>query len=379
MNKKILSILALCGACISFYIGAGFATMQEVVQYEASYGSLFPVVILVAAVIYLYTNISFATNGNRLELQRGGDIYETYCSVFGGKIGKVAAKFFDYFSALFCYMSFVVMCGGASSTVAQQWNVPAGIGAVVLIILVVGTVIFGLDGILKTLSKIGPVIIIMILIVSVITAITGAGDLSANMAKVDSGAYSDVMKQVGNGNPFFSGASYGGFVILWFAAFLAEIGSKNKLSEVNYGMLLSTVFIFGVAAICCLALIGHIDITASSDIPALVLAAQISPILAQIFAITICVGIYSSAVPLLWTGVRKITHEGTKKYKIVTIVGGVLGCCIACFVPYKGLINVLYGLNGYLGFILVFVMIVYDIKTRMSGKIMKKVQNDEIL
>mgnify|MGYP004504892207 CR=1 FL=1 len=369
MNKKLLSIFTLCGACISFYIGAGFATMQEVVQYEASYGSLFPIVILVVAVIYIYTNISFATNGNRLKLNRGGDIYEIYCGVFSEKFGKIASVFFDYFSAFFCYMSFVVMCGGASSTVTQQWNLPKGAGAVILTILVIGTVIFGLEGILKTLSKIGPIIIIMILVVSVITAITGNGNLQSNIAAVDTGQYSDVMKQVGNGNPFLSGASYGGFVILWFAAFLSEIGAKNKLSEVNYGMFLSAIFIFGAAAICCLALLGHIDVTANSDIPALVLATQISPILAQIFAIIICAGIYTSAVPLLWTGVRKISQEGTKKYKFVTIIGGIFGCIIACFIPYKGLINVLYGLNGYLGFILVFFMIVYDIKTRMSKNI----------
>lgn len=370
MNKKfsIASMIALCGACISFYIGAGFATMQEVVQYEASYGSLFPVVILVVAIIYVYTNISFATNGNRLGLKRGGDIYETYCSVFGKKFGKAASVFFDYFSALFCYMSFVVMCGGASSTVAQQWGLPSGVGAVALTILVIITVIFGLDGILKALSKIGPVIIIMILLVSIITAITGIPHLTANMAAVDAGTYANVMKQVGNGNPIASGASYGGFVILWFAAFLAEIGAKNKLREVNAGMGLSALFIFGAASICCLALIGHIDVTAAADIPALVLAAQISPIIAQIFAIVICAGIYTSAVPLLWTGVRKISVEGTVKYKVVTITGGVLGCIIACFIPYKGLINVLYGLNGYLGFILVFFMLIYDIKTRMSRR-----------
>lgn len=370
MHKKfsIMSMLGLCGACISFYIGAGFATMQEVVQYEASYGSLFPAVILVAAAIYVYTNISFATNGNRLKLERGGEIYETYCGVFGKRFGKVAAVFFDYFSALFCYMSFVVMCGGASSTVSQQWGLPAGVGAVVLTVLVIVTTVFGLDGILKTLGKIGPVIIALILLVSAVTAVTGASNLSANMAAVDSGTYSNVMKQVGSGNPLASGASYGGFVILWFAAFLAEIGAKNKLSEVNVGMSLSTVFIFGAAAVCCLALIGHIDTTAAADIPALVLANQISPILAQVFAIVICAGIYTSAVPLLWTGVRKIAHEGTAKYRMVTILGGILGCIIAVFVPYKGLINVLYGLNGYLGFVLVFFMIVYDIKTGMSSR-----------
>ena len=370
MNSKsnLLSILTLCGACISFYIGAGFATMQEVVQYEASYGSLFPVVILVVAVIYVYTNLSFATNGNRLNLSRGGDIFGTYCGVFGKRFGKIASVFFDYFSAIFCYMSFVVMCGGASSTMTQQWGLPAGIGAVILTIAVICTVVFGLDGILNALSKIGPVIIVMILLVSIITAISGAPDYAQNVTAVDAGTYSDVMQQVGNGNPFASGASYGGFVILWFAAFLAEIGAKNKLKNVNVGMLLSTLFIFGSASICCLALIGHIDATAAADIPALVLAGQISPVLAQVFAIIICAGIYTSAVPLLWTGVRKISKECTPKYKMITIIGGILGCIIACFVPYKGLINVLYGLNGYLGFILVFFMIIYDIKTKMSKK-----------
>ena len=370
-KANILAIIALCGACISFYIGAGFATMQEVVQYEASYGSLFPIVIAVVAIIYIYTNISFASNGNRLGLTRGGDIYETYCGVFGKRFGKVASVFFDYFSALFCYMSFVVMCGGASSTATQQWGVPAGVGAVVLTALVIVTVIFGLDGILNALSKLGPIIIAMILIVAVITAFTGAPHIAANMKAIDAGTYAEQMKQVGGGNPIKSGASYGGFVILWFAAFLAEIGAKNRLKNVNIGMLLSSVFIFGTAAICCLALIGHIDSTAAADIPALVLANSISPILAQIFAIIICAGIYTSAVPLLWTGIRKVSKEGTTRYKVVTIIGGVTGCIIACFIPYKGLINVLYGLNGYLGFILIFFMIIYDVKTRMSSKNVK--------
>ncbi len=62
-NKmSIAAIIGFTGACIAFYIGAGFATMQEVMQYEASYGSQFWIVIAVAAAIYVYTNISFATN-----------------------------------------------------------------------------------------------------------------------------------------------------------------------------------------------------------------------------------------------------------------------------------------------------------------------------
>lgn len=366
--NEISSILAICGACISFYIGAGFATMQEVVQYEASYGSRFLIVILVAAAIYLYTNISFATNGNRLKLNRGGDIYGVYCGVFGKKIGKCAAMFFDYFSAFFCFMSFVVMCGGANSTLTQQWGAPFGVGAVTLTVLVVVTVVFGLQGIVNALSKIGPIIIAMILLVSVVTSVTGWGNFAGNLTKIDQGTYADVMQQVGGGNPLASGASYGGFVILWFAAFLSELGAKNKLKDVNIGMLLSAIFIFFAAGVCCVALIGHIDATAAADIPALVLAEQISPVVAVVFAIIICAGIYTSATPLLWTAVRKLADEGTVKYKAITVLAGAVGCGIACFVPYKELINVLYGLNGYLGFVLVFAMVAYDLKTKMSLK-----------
>lgn len=65
------------------------------------------------------------------------------------------------------------MCGGANSTLTQQWGLPLGTGAVGLTILVICTVIFGLDGILNALSKIGPVIIIMILLIASVTAITG--------------------------------------------------------------------------------------------------------------------------------------------------------------------------------------------------------------
>lgn len=122
------------------------------------------------------------------------------------------------------------------------------------------------------------------------------------------------------------------------------------------------------AVICCIALIGHVDLIVGADIPSLLLAKRISPVLAKIFAIVICLGIYTSATPLLWTAVRKIANENTKKYISFVVVAGFCGSIIASAVPYQGLINVLYGLNGYLGIILVLFMIIYDIATQMSAK-----------
>ena len=52
--------------------------------------------------------------------------------------------------------------------------------------------------------------------------------------------------------------------------------------------------------------------------------------------------------------------EGTRRYRIATAAGGVIGCDDACPVPYAPLLNVLYGPNGYLGFALIASMVAHD-------------------
>lgn len=225
--------------------------MQEVLQYEASYGGAFWIVIAVAGLIYLYTNLSFASNGNKKSITRGEDIYRNYC-------GKTIGGAFGLFSSFFCYISFVVMVGGANSTLSQQWGVPNGVGAVILSALVIMTVLFGLNGIIKALSAIGPIIIVCLLAVALYSCAFPTLGFEAGAEKISQNAIE--IEQIGGGNPILSGMSYGGFVVLWFASFLAEIGANNNLRKVQIGIFISALFIFGAAALCCIALISNIDI-----------------------------------------------------------------------------------------------------------------------
>ena len=345
-------VLALCGACIGLYIGSGFASMQEVLQYEASYGSMFWVVIAVTAIVYLYTNLSFSINGAKNGIKRGGDIYAVYC-------GKIIGDFYDWFAALFCYMSFVVMLGGANSTAMQQWGLPNGVGAVILAFVAVTTVVCGLEGIVKVLSFLGPLIIVSLLAIVGYSSIFSSLGFADGASAIDSHVFA--IAQIGGGNPLASGASYAGFVILWFAAFLGELGAREQLKDVKRGMFLSSLFIFGTAVLCCVALISNIDLVWDVPIPTLVLANRMNPAFGLLFAAVIFVGIYTSAVPLLWTGVKRIAVEGSSRYKLVVVLGGVIGCIIACLVPYAPLLNDLYGLNGYLGFVLMAFMLFHDV------------------
>ena len=195
-------------------------------------------------------------------------------------------------------MCFIVMCSSANSTATEQWGLPKGVGSAILASAVVITAVFGLDGIINALGKLGPVIIVLILIVSATSLFTALPHLAEGFKAIDAGTYD--IKQVGGGNPFLSGASYGGFVILWFASFLAEIGARNNIKEVNKGMVASTIAIFSVSALCCMALIANISEVWNMDVPALALAASISPALALVFAVVIFCGLYTTALPLLW-------------------------------------------------------------------------------
>lgn len=329
--------------------------MQEVLQYEASYGSLFWVVILVAGTIYLYTNFSFARNGNSGKINSGEEIFSIYC---GEGIGRV----YRVFSSFFCYISFIVMVGGANSILSQQWNLPNGFGAVILSILAVVTVLTGFSGILKALSLFGPIIIGLLLFTAVASCFSSFGNLESGFSAIDQRNLQ--ITQIGNNNPIASGASYGGFVILWFASFMAELGANNDFTQVKRGVLLSFFFIFGTSIVCCMALIGNIGSLYDADIPALILASSISPVFGSIFSLIIFTGIYTSAVPLLWTGVKSIPLANT--YSLFTVIAGIAGCLVACFIPYAPLLNIVYGLNGYLGFALIVFMIIFDIRRHLN-------------
>ena len=94
-------VLILAGAIIAFTIGSGFATGQEIIQYYTAYGVKGLLVILVFLVAFLYYNFNFAKAGAEQKFEKGNDVYKHFC-------GKYVGTFCDYYSTLFCYMSFFV-------------------------------------------------------------------------------------------------------------------------------------------------------------------------------------------------------------------------------------------------------------------------------
>lgn len=355
----------LAGAIIALVIGSGFATGQELVQYFTAYGLGGFLVIAVFAVIFIYYNYNFAKVGNEKKYEIGNDIYRYYC-------GKYLGTFFDYYSTLFCYMSFFVMVGGASSTLRQGFGVPDWVGGIMLTAIVVLIVSLGLSKLVDVIGVIGPVKIAFFIAIGLIVLVMDWPNITAGLEAIQANTLTGAENGEGivkaGESWLISGLSYAGFVLLWFASFMTLLGAKNNRHSLNVGIVIATVVICAAIAIIFMAQVANINTGGdglfvwNAPIPNLILAEKIWPPLSYVYAVVVFIGICATAVPLLYNPVARFTKEGTPKFRILVVALGVAGLIIGLFFPYRMLVNVIYVLNGYIGAVLLIFMVVRNIR-----------------
>ena len=366
-------VLILAGAVIAFTIGSGFATGQEIIQYFTAYGMKGILTVLLFAVCFIYYNYNFAKAGAEEHFEKGNDVYKFYC-------GKYIGTFMDYYSTLFCYMSFFVMIGGAASTLNQQYGLTAWVGGVILAALAIFTVVGGLNSLVDKIGMVGPAIVILCIGIGVVTLVRDAGNIGAGLEIINSGAFADAgAETIKNAGPtwWISSLSYAGFVLLWFASFTAALGANNKKKDVEYGVYGGTIAVCVAIILIMLAQVANINTAGISnpgihvwnaDIPNLILAERIWKPFASIFAVVVFAGIYTTAVPLLYNPCARFAKEGSSQFKTLTIVLGLIGLFVGLFLPFRVLVNVIYVLNGYVGAVLIVFMLWKNIKDTFLKK-----------
>jgi len=87
--------------------------------------------------------------------------------------------------------------------------------------------------------------------------------------------------------------------------------------------------------------------------------------LAVIYTVIVVTEIYTTAGPLLWMPVKRFAPYEKGSLPHLMLVLGVIGIFIGLKVPFARLINVVYVINGYVGFLPVFMMVVTDVRTRI--------------
>lgn len=89
----------------------------------------------------------------------------------------------------------------------------------------------------------------------------------------------------------------------------------------------------------------------------LVLANDLSPVLASGISLMILAGIYTTAVPLLWTVSSRFIADNTPRFKHLTLALAAAGTVIGLVLPFSQMVNIVYAINGYVGILLLALML----------------------
>lgn len=343
-------IITYAGAFIAFLIGSGFATGQEVIQYFSSYGYMGILGILVVFILFLYVGVDFVLAGFNNRFRKGSEVFKYYCGDFVGSL-------YDYFAVAFIFMSFVVMIGGASAAVNQQYGLPGAAGGMAMGVLAGLTVIFGLGRLIDVIGKIGPLIVVATILLGISAIVMNPEGLRNASAIPEM----DLLRA--SSNWFLAALSYVGFCMLWLAGFMASLGaaSSNKRESV-WGAALGALGFSLALAIIALGIMANIEDLAGSLVPNLLLATGINPHLGTLFSVTVVAGIYTTAVPLLWQVVARFADEKTARFRLLTVALAALGVFVGIMVPFDRLVNVIYVVNGYVGVLLLGFMLVKTVR-----------------
>lgn len=353
--KKInwISVSMIAGAWVSFCIGSGFATGQELLQYFGAYGVFGFGAIVVGMILHGYSSASFLKLGNEQQFHNPMDVFDYYC-------GKTFGKIFKFLSVFFLLLSPIVMIAGFGAALNQHFGAPLAVGAAIIGALCIITILLGLKRMVEILGFIGPIIIFITLFTGGIYLFQHWDLLMEGMsvAPQESGLRMGM-------NWVDSGVLYAAWAPMISAPFLVSSATTVKSSrDAALGGIMGTIF-YGLACVMMVAAFfcNYIEI-GKQAVPTLYLANTISPLLGYAFLAVIFLGIYSSAVPSLFTFCATFFQEGTSKHRMFAIAAVSLATVISVTVPFGTLLNWVYTFYGYLGIFFFILMAVKQIRVR---------------
>lgn len=340
-GNNFREIMKFAGTYISVCIGSGFATGQEIIQFFSAYGTISIISSILCLVILAYCGASLLEMGKGLKLKSNNDIFKYLC-------GNWIGKFFKIFMPIFFFCSFVVMISGAGAAMNQYYGISKNLGSLILVLLSLISILLGLNKIIDILGNIGPMIILISLGIGIVTIARNYETLEQVNGVVST---LNITKAVDNW--WMAVPIYSGLNIIVVTPFLIGVGStaKNKKNCIWGGILGGAVFMLA-AIILNIGLLSDIQNVYIKEIPTLYMADKISPIVGVMFSIMLIAGIYTTAVPLLWSVCTSFAKENTSNFKLIAI-----GCSVVGFIggrlPFAALVNFIYPISGTMGVIII--------------------------
>ncbi|SUM35576.1 hypothetical protein [Mammaliicoccus fleurettii] len=349
----------IASAFIGVIVGAGFASGQEVLQYFTSFGVMGIFGGIITTALFAYVGMMLVWLGSKMKTDSHKEVIHkvTGKSAFGSIVGWTI----DLVIIFTLFGVGVVMLAGAGSNLSQQFGLAPIIGTLIMTVLILLAGMLKVEGVVKVIGNITPFLIVFIVIISVYSFFT-VDTSFAELNKI-SDSYSSTLP-----NWFIAGINYASFNTAVGASMAIVMGGAEKDSKIaSMGGLLGGLALGVMIILSHLAIFSKLDTVGDLDMPMLGIVNEISPILGVFMAIVIFGMIFNTGLGMFYAFASRFTFVGTNSFKIFYIVSVIVGLGLSS-VGFTDLVAIFYPLIGYLGLVLILVLIYAPFKMKFGKK-----------
>lgn len=384
-NFNFVTVCVITGAFIAYAVGSGFASGNEVLQFFGSWGlKKSTLVFLGAAFIQLVTCIS---------LYRIGSVrtFPTTSAAYDYVGGKVLGKFFQIWTFVSIFGTFMIMFSGAGSLFNQYWGLPQWVGSAIMGIVSAVIVIGGLKTVERVLGSVGIILLVYVVLFGIISLFNPACDLSQadNIAEyVESGVVyqanlfalpplSWIPGLADINTPFLEGMLYAALVVVNGVPFFLTLGKRTKtMGQATISAVATTAALYACTFFVMILILSNFNEVVNtttgkmSAFPVLAALDVLWPSGSWTYVIIIFGGIFTTTTGFLWV-LSEWLFPGqtrTKKTNTFVIVMVLVGFFLGSVLPFSALINFLFPLSGLVGVVLTICLVVRLVQTQKAVK-----------
>ncbi len=345
--------LRIAGVYVGTIIGAGFASGQEILQFYTGYGWWGILGTLVTVILYPLLGYYLVVLGKRLNALSHKSVIYHLC-------GKYIGFVIDLLLAFFLFGVGVIMVAGSGSLFKQQFGLDPAVGYAIMAVLVIVALLLSLQRLLDVISIITPFAFVLVIILAVYAAMT------ADTTGVDIDAVARTQEQLASPNWLLSAALHVSFNVAITVSIMAIVGATEKnYQAAKRGAVLGGIILGVIALVINLAMYFNIHDLVGTDMPVLLVATQISPVIGLAMAVVLLAMIFNTAVPSLYTFTARFFTVDTRRFKVAAVVVGIVAFSLG-FIGFTDLVNTIYPLLGYVGFVIFAGMAVNLFRTKRS-------------
>ncbi len=344
--------LQIGGAFVGLIVGAGFASGQEIMQYFTSFGVMGLMGGIVAAFVFAFLGMTLAQLGSDLQQSsHKGVIYK----IGGRYLGTIL----DFIITFFLFGVAVVMFAGAGSTFSQMFGMPSMVGSIIMVAFVISTLLLDLKNILNIIAVVTPYLLAIIFIILIYSLFT----MDISWSQADALA----KEQNSAADHWLLGSIlYVSYNIAAGAALLIIMGGEEKDRKVaGRGGIIGGILLGALIILINITMFVKIDVIGGVDMPTLELANQIHPFIGVLMSFALLGMMYNTAVGMFYTFTVRFFPPKSKAFKPAVMIVGLLGFA-ASLVGFTNLVGKVYSTMGYLGFVLIFVIVIAWIRKKRA-------------